>query len=472
MSTAAAERTSRAARVGWAPIRARVILAGFSLCVFALVGGLALADRDLIRPLLPQMLVWAVLIAAADMLPVEFWGRVSFTLSLPVALAAGLSLPASAVGLLLVFATVDPREFRGELAWDRALFNRAQIALTVLVASAAFHAIGVPLQSWPLVLGPAAIAVALDCTINLLLMCTGAALTRSKRPLSVLESWFRGVPAQYLLTWLALGSLALLMATANAAVGMWSTAAFLIPLALARQAFVQTQRVDEAERSLELKDDALLAATECVIEERRDERMMVAGELHDEVLPAIYKVHLMGQVLKQDLNSGNLLNLDGDLPELLSATEIAQKAIRIQMANLRESSITSGGLRSALEHRAVELETAGSPRITLELGDIAMSGIAENLLFLVGREAMNNAVRHSRASQVTVRLAEENDEVRLAVADDGVGFDPRLVDRGTHFGLQLIAERVRAAGGRVVVDTRLGTGTTVAVTMPNKAEPR
>ena len=35
--------------------------------------------------------------------------------------------------------------------------------------------------------------------------------------------------------------------------------------------------------------------------------MMVAGELHDEVLPAIYKVHLMGQVLKQDLNSGNLL---------------------------------------------------------------------------------------------------------------------------------------------------------------------
>ena len=101
-----------------------------------------------------------------------------------------------------------------------------------------------------------------------------------------------------------------------------------------------------------------------------------------------------------------------------------------------------------------------------------MSGIAENLLFLVGREAMNNAVRHSRASQVTVRLAEENDEIRLAVADDGVGFDPRLVDRGTHFGLQLIAERVRAAGGRVVVDSRLGTGTTVAVTMPNKAEPR
>ena len=199
--------------------------------------------------------------------------------------------------------------------------------------------------------------------------------------------------------------------------------------------------------------------------------MMAAGELHDEVLPAIFKVHLMGQVLKQDLNSGNLLNLDSDLPELLSATELAQQAIRNQMANLRESSITSGGLRPALEQRAVELETAGSPRITLELVDIAISGIAENLLFLVGREAMNNAVRHSRAAQVTVCLTEENDQVRLVVADDGVGFDPRLVDRGTHFGLQLIAERVKAAGGRVIVDSRLGAGTTVTVAMPNKAEP-
>jgi signal transduction histidine kinase len=446
-----------------------VILAGFSLCVFVLVGGAALADWNVIRPLLPQMVVWAALIAAADMLPVEFWGRVSFTLSLPVALAAGLSLPASAVGLLLVFATVDPREFRGELAWDRALFNRAQIALTVLVASAVFHAFDVPLQNWPLVVGPAAIAVALDCTINLLLMCVGAALTKSVGPLSVLDSWFRGVPAQYLLTWLALGSLALLMATADAAVGMWPTAAFLVPLALARQAFVQTQRVDEVERRLELKDDALLAATESVIEERRDERMMVAGELHDEVLPAIYKVHLMGQVLKQDLNSGNLLNLDSDLPELMSATELAQEVIRSQMTNLRESSVTSGGLRQALAQRAVELETAGSPRITLELGDVAISGFAENLLFLVGREAMNNAVRHSRASKITVRLAAESDEIRLAVVDDGVGFDPRLVDRGTHFGLQLMTERAKAAGGRVIVDSRLGTGTSVTVALPIRA---
>ncbi len=471
MSTAAAERTSRAARVGWAPLRARVILAGFSLCVFALVGGAALADRNVIRPLLPQMVVWAALIAAADMLPVEFWGRVSFTLSLPVALAAGLSLPASAVGLLLVFATVDPREFRGELAWDRALFNRAQIALTVLVASAVFHALDVPLQDWPRVVGPAAIAVALDCTINLLLMCVGAALTRSVGPLSVLDGWFRGVPAQYLLTWLALGSLALLMATTDAAVGMWPTAAFLVPLALARQAFVQTQRVDEAERSLELKDDALVAATESLIEERRDERMMVAGELHDEVLPAIYKVHLMGQVLKQDLNSGNLLNLDSDLPELMSATELAQQAIRSQMTNLRESSVTSGGLRQALEQRAVELETAGSPRITLELSDIAISGFAENLLFIVGREAMNNAVRHSRASKIMVRLAVDGDEIRLTVVDDGVGFDPRLVDRGTHLGLQLMTERANAAGGRVIVDSRLGTGTSVTVALPSKADP-
>ena len=52
--------------------------------------------------------------------------------------------------------------------------------------------------------------------------------------------------------------------------------------------------------------------------------MALAGELHDEVLPALFKVHLMGQVLKQDLASGQLLQLEEDLPGLLDATLVAQ----------------------------------------------------------------------------------------------------------------------------------------------------
>ena len=61
---------------------------------------------------------------------------------------------------------------------------------------------------------------------------------------------------------------------------------------------------------------------------------MAAG-LHDEVLPPLFKVHLMGQVLRQDLASGRLLALEEDLPALLGATENASDNMRELIRSLR-----------------------------------------------------------------------------------------------------------------------------------------
>ena len=65
------------------------------------------------------------------------------------------------------------------------------------------------------------------------------------------------------------------------------------------------------------------------------------------------------------------------------------------------------------------------------------------------------------------RLWQDSGLIRLSVKDDGVGFDQRLVDRESHFGLQLITERVEAAQGKVVIDSRLGEGTTVSAVLPS-----
>jgi signal transduction histidine kinase len=50
--------------------------------------------------------------------------------------------------------------------------------------------------------------------------------------------------------------------------------------------------------------------------------------------------------------------------------------------------------------------------------------------------------------------------------DSGVGFEPGRVDQGNHFGLQLMKERVESRGGRLVVESQLGRGTTIAATVP------
>ncbi len=97
--------------------------------------------------------------------------------------------------------------------------------------------------------------------------------------------------------------------------------------------------------------------------ERKDERLALAGELHDEVLPSLFKVHLMGQVLKQDLAAGRLLELDDDLPELLLATDAAQRAIRDLLGDLRRSPLGAAGLVPTVRMLVDQLAAAGAPPV-------------------------------------------------------------------------------------------------------------
>ena len=76
----------------------------------------------------------------------------------------------------------------------------------------------------------------------------------------------------------------------------------------------------------------------------------------------------MGKVLRQDLNRGQLLDLDDDLPTLLEATEATQTAIRNLVRDLRQSPLGPGGLFPTVRLLTSELEPAGSMRITQVAG--------------------------------------------------------------------------------------------------------
>ncbi len=76
-------------------------------------------------------------------------------------------------------------------------------------------------------------------------------------------------------------------------------------------------------------------------------------------------------------------------------------------------------------------------------------------------EAMQNADRHSRGTLITVRTTEEDGTLRFSVADDGVGFDPESVEGAGGHGLTGMRDRVRAAGGELVMTSASGTGTVV-----------
>ena len=112
----------------------------------------------------------------------------------------------------------------------------------------------------------------------------------------------------------------------------------------------------------------------------------------------------------------------------------------------------------------VEVDTTGTQHL-LHLDDMATG----ELLQLV-REALSNVARHARATRAKVTVSARPGGVAIEIADNGVGFDPAGIAPARHHGLINLRERAVAAGGRLEIDTRPGSGTRLIVHLPATTE--
>ncbi len=140
--------------------------------------------------------------------------------------------------------------------------------------------------------------------------------------------------------------------------------------------------------------------------------------------------------------------------------------MRLLVYELRPAALESVGLIGALHHRlgAVEERSGIKTRLlTEEL--LSMPRRTEEALYHIAQEALNNALKHAQATEVTVRLRVNRGCVQLEVNDDGQSFDPHTVSPGG-MGLTSMQEWVERVGGRLEVESHLGQGTTVRALVP------
>jgi signal transduction histidine kinase len=411
------------------------------------------------------LLAWLAAVAVTDLLYVPLWGT-TLAMSLPILLAAAMLFPPIVAALLALVGTTDQREFRRQIPIGRSLYNRSQIALSVLAGSSLFHVFGIDLHNWPWVLPAALFALAADSAVNFGLLLVG---WRAGGICSLRQGALRifgPEPLSFMLTYVGFGLTAVPLAIVYESIGPWGLLAFVIPVLLGHQAFLHSERVHQMAGDVSVKTQALRAVSASIANERRDERLAIAAGLHDELLPPLYQVHLMGQVLRQDLAMGKLLNLEDDLPRLLGATQEASEATQGLIRGLRHSSVGAGGLMGTLRLLARDIEARISCHVILEAEDVGGSPVVQLLAYQVAREALRNAARHSEATTIRIRLVRDHADMRLIIEDDGKGFDPHLVDADRHFGLQLMKERVELAGGVLQIESVVDQGTTIAARLP------
>jgi len=413
-----------------------------------------------------DVVMWIVAAAVADLMTVQIGRGVVLSMSVPVLLAAAMLHTPAVAAAIAFLGELDLREIRREITVERAAFNRAQIGLAVGASSAVMMSLGLPLE-FPAILVVAAAGLITDSVVNVACVAVSTWLSGQGSLRQVVIGLFGRAPLESLALYACLCLVAPLLGLIYMSWGGIALLLFTILVIPFRLSFVKMQQLAEIKVVARVRQAALERAQEAAESERADERRLLAGDLHDEVLPCLYQVHLMGEVLKQDLAHGRLLDLDEDLPALLEATSIAQQAVRRHVRGLRLEQSHVRDVAFAIRSCAKEVEaTEGCPRIELRLEDVTGSDRAQRTLVQVAREAMVNSARYSSSSSIRVELIVRDGLAELSVIDDGVGFDPSAVDESEHFGLQFMAERVKAIGGRLTVSSRLNGGVFISALVP------
>jgi len=280
-----------------------------------------------------------------------------------------------------------------------------------------------------------------------------------------LGTWTDYALAQTL--WTTFGAVTVVL---YSAVGVWALASFVAPILIGRLALRKSQLLVEAQKAYRLRESALAQLSRQIQIERIDERKLVAADLHDEVLQPLFKVTLMANVLRADLVSGRLLDMDKDLPELVEAAEVAAGTLRSVISDLRRSPLGRLGLTVSLQHLVREIRDRNALEVQAELAEVELGPLEQLAFYQISKEAIGNAVTHARAQRLAINLRTSKHAVVLEVRDDGIGFDPYLEKAG-HFGLTVMKERADAIGAYISIDSSPGGGCRITLALhQQKAE--
>lgn len=196
-----------------------------------------------------------------------------------------------------------------------------------------------------------------------------------------------------------------------------------------------------------------------------EDRERIARDLHDSIIQDLFAVGLNLQAARAQVDkdpAGVQQKIDAAIDNLDGSIS----ALRRYIFDLRPPVWARPTLREALADLVGQLSAPYRASVSLEVScpsDLVPRHLADELVATV-KEALSNALRHSRADSIEVRVGCGASQAVMTVADNGVGFDPSGPGKG--LGLSNMANRVAAVGGSFRVDTTPGEGTVVRATFP------
>jgi PAS domain S-box-containing protein len=228
----------------------------------------------------------------------------------------------------------------------------------------------------------------------------------------------------------------------------------------------QQQLLEEIRKSNEQMRELAFRLQEVQELERRE----LATVLHDRVGQNLTGLNLNLKILQNHLRLDDEAEIQKRLNDSLMIVEETTHQIRDVMADLNPPVLDEYGLMAAIKWYSGDFSnrTGIATQVSGDKGDLDLEPRVEKILFRLVQESLNNVAKHAQASRAEIGVKINSDMVRLTVKDNGQGFDSHRIDRfesEPHWGLLSMQQRATSIGAELVVDSSIGAGTEVSVTL-------
>ena len=196
-----------------------------------------------------------------------------------------------------------------------------------------------------------------------------------------------------------------------------------------------------------------------------DERRRIARDLHDDLSQ---KLAYLAMDLSKLALKPNSEEVQKELLTLRGRAHEASDTVRHISHQLHPSVLDDIGLEAAIEQYCEEFEDRSEIATHFTARDVPDSIPREiaSSVYHIFQESLRNVSKHSRAEKVFVTLESAEDVLKLTVKDEGVGLAPEKLQTGRSIGIIGMKERAYLVNGTFSVDSRVGEGTEVTVSVP------
>jgi|GEM_PF-1678917 len=203
-----------------------------------------------------------------------------------------------------------------------------------------------------------------------------------------------------------------------------------------------------------------------IIRISEQERQKIGNDLHDGLGPHLVGVKFMMNLLEKKLKEKHLIDEAKDVEEINALITQGINHTRRLVKGLCPVDIDTDGLIVALEDLTSNIEKVFSIKCTFEHDDSLH--ITENIttthLYLIAQEAVNNAIKHSRADKIDVAIFEKDGFITLQIRDNGIGIE-KLLDRKKGMGINIMKYRARVINAALDIRPNMDRGTSVSCLM-------